>query len=111
MREQAPGEQWWWAVGGLATTIGVVSKVAPRRVTAVFGLPAAHLTGAADLGWRLFGVRTAVVGAGVLAGVPAARSVVVPVQLLDQVVFAHAAQTGGVPPPALPCSRRSPRPG
>lgn len=83
------------AVGGLALAIGATALVSPARLSSVYGLDPPN--GGAGLAWRMFGVRTALIGAAVLAGDPSARRAVLPVQLLDQAVFLHALLTGAVP--------------
>lgn len=85
----------WTAAGLLAALVGAAAVVRPAALTAAYGLPPA--TGPSALAWRLFGVRTLAVGVGVLRGEPAARAVVLPVQLLDQAVFVHALARGSVP--------------
>ena len=87
----------WTVVGTLATTIGTAAVVAPTALARAYGLPASAGSGGAGLAWRLFGVRTAVIGAAVLRGDASARAAVLPVQLADQVVFGHALLTGAVP--------------
>ena len=83
----------WTFAGALATTVGVAAALTPGTLTRAYGLPPES----APLAWRLFGIRTALIGAGVLRGDRSARAVVLPVQLLDQAVFAHALLTGAVP--------------
>jgi len=87
----------WNVAGTLATTIGAAALVAPGALARAYGLPESAGSGGAALGWRLFGVRTAVIGAAVLRGDASARAAVLPVQLADQVVFGHALLTGAVP--------------
>lgn len=87
----------WQVAGALACAVGVPAALAPSLLVRAYGLPAAGGTGGGALGWRMFGVRTAVIGAAVRQGDPSARAAVLPVQLLDQVVLAHALVTGSVP--------------
>jgi len=60
----------------------------PGTLSRAYGLPP-PVAGPA-LAWRLFGMRTALIGAAVLRGEPSARRAVLPIQLADEVVFAHA---------------------
>lgn len=87
----------WTAAGAVASAVGAAALVSPAALARVFGLPPSSGQGGAALGWRLFGVRTLVVGGAVLSGDPSARRAVLPVQLLDQAVFAHALATRAVP--------------
>ena len=87
----------WTVVGTVATAIGATALLSPGSLLRAYGLPPAAAAGGSGLAWRLFGVRTAVLGAAVLRGDAGARAAVLPVQLLDQVVFAHALLTHGVP--------------
>jgi hypothetical protein len=75
--------------------VGVAAAVAPERLASVFGLPPPD--GTAALAWRLFGIRTAVVGAGIVTGSADARRVLLPVQALDQAAFLAAGRTGAIP--------------
>jgi len=91
------GDEAYRAAGALALAVGVAATASPRRMLAGFGIPGREVTGAAALGWRMFGIRTAVVGGGIVAGDASARAVLLPVQLADQAVFAHALATRSVP--------------
>lgn len=86
----------WRGVGGLALAVGVAAAVAPDHAGRAFGIPSGQLVGPGVLGFRLFGVRTGVVAAAVLAGSVDARRAVVLVQLLDQLVFMHALRSGDI---------------
>jgi len=87
----------WTVAGTVATTIGAAALVAPAALVRTYGLPPSAGSGGAALGWRLFGVRTAVIGAAVLRGDASARAAVLSVQLADQVVLGHALLTGAAP--------------
>ena len=88
-------ERPWQAAGTGDVAVGLAAVLAPGRLASVFGLSPPD--GSAALGWRLFGIRTAVVGAGIVTGSADARSVLLPVQALDQAAFLAAALTGAVP--------------
>ena len=64
----------------------------------LFGVESGEVTGAASFGWRLFGVRTVAISAAALAGSRVAREAFLPVQLADQLVFAHALRSRSVAP-------------
>lgn len=85
----------WRAAGVAATGLGWSALVVPAQLSSAFGLPRPDSGG--RLAWRLFGVRTAVIGAAIVAGVPDARRALVPVQAMDQLVFAAAALSGDMP--------------
>lgn len=87
----------WTVVGTVATAVGAAALLSPGSLLQAYGLPPASTAGDSGLAWRLFGARTAVLGAAVLRGDACARAAVLPVQLLDQVVFAHALLTHAVP--------------
>jgi len=57
----------------IALVVGVAATASPRRLLRVFGIARPEVTGAAALGWRLFGVRTAAIGAAGDHGLPAPR--------------------------------------
>lgn len=90
-------EQLHRAAGAIALTVGVGTTLAPGLFLRPFGIPAADVTGAAQMGWRMFGIRTALIGAAAITGSTEARAAILPVQLADQLVFAHAARSGAVP--------------
>ena len=90
-------ESLWRAVAGIALSVGTGVALAPGRFARLYGLPTRAMTGTAAFGWRLFAVRTLVIGGAALAGSPAARAAFVPVQILDQLVFLHALATRSVP--------------
>ena len=89
-------ERAWQTVGAGAGAIGVAAVLSPTLLGRVFGLtePA---TGGGALAWRLFGVRTALIGVAAVRGSAQARRAVLPVQAADQLVFLHALVTGSVP--------------
>lgn len=82
----------------LALAVGAAATASPVTLLRPFGLR--DVDGAAALGWRLFGVRTAGIAAASLRGSRTAQAAFLPVQLADQAVFAHALRTGAVPPRA-----------
>lgn len=81
----------------VATAVGVAAALSPRLLLRLFGVPPAEVTGAAAFGWRLFAVRNLFVGGAALRGDRAARDLILPVQLVDQLVFQHAYRTRSVP--------------
>ncbi|HYP48110.1 MAG TPA: hypothetical protein VEQ61_05685 [Thermoleophilaceae bacterium] len=88
------------AARGMAAIGGAVasgSALSPRTFLRRFGLRGAEVTGAAELGWRLFAVRTAYLSALAASGDEAARRAFLPVQVLDQAVFWQAFATRSVP--------------
>lgn len=78
----------WQAVGAGASAVGVAAVLSPSLLGRVFGLTEAT-TGGAALAWRLFGVRTALIGVAAIRGSAPARRAVLPVQAADQLVFAR----------------------
>lgn len=85
----------WRAAGAAATGVGLAAALAPGRTTAAFGLSPSD--GSAALAWRMFGIRTAAVGLGIVVGSADARRLLLPVQALDQAAVLMAAATGAVP--------------
>jgi len=85
------------ASGAIASSVGLSAILSPRLLLRAFGIAPNDVTGAAAFGWRLFGVRTLAVGASAYRGDEAARAAILPVQIADQAVFAHALRTGAVP--------------
>jgi hypothetical protein len=81
----------------VAVVVGGAATASPRALLRVFGIAPREVTGAAALGWRLFGVRTAAIGAAAARGDERARAVFLPVQVADQAVFAYALRTRAVP--------------
>ena len=90
-------ETYWRATAAIALAVGVTAAFAPRVLARGYGLPQAEMTGSAQFGWRLFGVRTAIIGAAAFTGSHQARRVIVPVQILDQTIFAAALLPGSIP--------------
>lgn len=82
----------------IAGTVGLAS--APKAMLRVFGVNPHDVTGAAELGWRLFAVRTGYLAVLAAQGNTTARDAFLPVQVLDQVVFWHVFATRAVPPRA-----------
>lgn len=85
------------ATAGIALTVGAASALSPRAMLRLFGIAPREVTGAAAFGWRLFAVRTLFIGGAALSGDERARAAVLPVQIADQAVFAHAYRTRSVP--------------
>lgn len=90
-------EQLHRAAGAIALTVGVATALAPKPFLRPFGVAARDVTGVAELGWRLFGIRTALVGGAAIRGDAGARAAILPVQIADQLVFAQLARSGGLP--------------
>jgi len=88
------------AEAAIALAVGALMTLASKPTLRVFGVAGRDVTGAAELGWRLFGVRTVAVAIAALEGSDEARSAFLPIQIADQAVFAHARRTGAVPPRA-----------
>ena len=84
-------------MAAIAGGVAMASAVSPRTFLRIFGVPPEEVTGAAELGWRLFAVRTGYLGGLGMRGDPTARDAFLPVQLLDQAVFWHAFGTRSVP--------------
>lgn len=89
-------ERAWQSVGAGASVVGVAAVLSPTLLGRVFGLTE-PTTGGGSLAWRLFGVRTALIGVATVRGSAQARRAVLPVQAADQLVFLHALPTGSVP--------------
>jgi hypothetical protein len=81
----------------IALVAGGAAAASPRALLRVFGIAPREVTGAAALGWRLFGVRTAAIGAAAALGDERARAAFLPVQVADPAVFAHALRARAVP--------------
>lgn len=94
-RAQALGR----ASAGVGLTVGTAAAISPRTLLRLFGVDRREVTGAAAFGWRLFAVRTLYISLSALRGRRAATDAFLPVQILDQVVFAHAYRTRAVPRP------------
>ena len=82
----------------IALTVAALFTASPRLALKPFGVPDDEVTGVAVLGWRLFAVRTATIGAAAWRGDPSARRAFLPVQVADQAVFAAALRRGEVAP-------------
>ncbi len=102
-----PSETPHRALAGLALLIGAGAVLSPRALLRLYGVAPAAVTGPAAFGWRLFGVRTAAIALAALRGSPAARAAVLPIQLADQAVFAHAAATRALPGRTAPLAMAS----
>ena len=84
--------------GSLALTVGVGTAVSPRHFVRPFGIEPGQVTATAAWGWRMFGIRTALIGGLIVAGDPRARAAMIPVQVADQVTFVLAGrEPDGVP--------------
>lgn len=87
----------WVGVSAGAFAVGLGFALAPRRLARFYGIPAEAVTGATDFAFRLFAARNLVVGGAAAAGSDAARRMILPVQIVDQAIFLHAAMAGSVP--------------
>ncbi len=88
------------AMAGIGMAVAITSALSPRTFARAYGIPPSDMTGGGAFGWRLFAMRTAYLSARALAGDRAARDAFLPVQVLDQAVFAHALRTRAIPRPA-----------
>jgi len=77
--------------------IGAITVVTPESTRRLAGLEWARMTGPGFLGWRLFGLRQLLLGAGVASGVEPVRSANWILQPADLVVFARAYRSGSIP--------------
>lgn len=77
--------------------VGLAAAVAPTALQRAFGIPRSEVTGAGNLGWRLFAARNVYLTARALRGHPDGLAAYGPLQALDQVVFWHALATRSVP--------------
>ncbi len=91
------GEALQRGFGAIGWSIGAFAALAPRAFLRVYGMRDRDITGTAEFGWRLFGVRNLVISTAALRGDASARAAFLPVQIADQAVFAHALVTGSVP--------------
>ncbi|MFA9401203.1 MAG: hypothetical protein ACERKT_08860 [Acidobacteriota bacterium] len=98
-------EQLHRAAGGLATAVGITTTLAPGPFLRQFGIKSDQTTGTAVWGWRMFGIRTALIGGLIVSGNPAARAAMIPVQAADQVTFALAARDPEIPTQAVNLAR------
>jgi hypothetical protein len=85
------------AMAAIGAAVASAAAVSPRHFLRPFGVPEEEVTGAAELGWRLFAVRTAYISGRALSGDEEAVRAFLPVQVLDQAVFWHAFATRSVP--------------
>jgi hypothetical protein len=81
----------------IAAVVALGSAASPRQFLRPFGVDPADVTGAAELGWRLFAVRTGYLAVRAARGDASAQAAFLPVQALDQAVFWHAFATRSVP--------------
>lgn len=82
------------AIGG---TVATATALSPRTFLRLFGVAPEEVTGAAEMGWRLFAARTAYLSARAWSGDEAARDAFLPIQVLDQAVFWHAFANRSIP--------------
>jgi len=87
-------------VAGIGLAVGVGAAISPRTLLRVYGVDRREVTGAGAFGWRLFATRNLYLGTAALSGQRAARQAFLPVQILDQIVFALAYRTRAIPRPA-----------
>ncbi|WP_139980349.1 hypothetical protein [Nocardioides litoris] len=90
-------EQSQRAMVGVGGAVGLAAAVAPSLLQRSFGIPAADVTGANELGWRLFATRNLYLTARAATGDQAAIDAIGHLQALDQVVFWHAFARRSVP--------------
>lgn len=77
--------------------MGLAAAVSPRRLQRLFGVPDDAITGAGQLGWRLFAARNLYLTAQAVRGDRTALDAFGHLQPIDQVVFWHAFATRSVP--------------
>lgn len=82
------------ALGG---GIGAAAAIAPTLLQRTFGVPRADITGAGQLGWRLFAARNLYLSVRAAQGDATAMAAFGHLQALDQAVFWHAFATRSVP--------------
>lgn len=85
------------APAAIALAVGGLALVSPRSLLRLYGVDRRELTSAGAFGWRLFAVRNLVTGVSALRANEGARKLILPVQAVDQLVFAHAWKTRAVP--------------
>jgi hypothetical protein len=85
------------APAAIALAVGGLALASPRTLLRLYGVDRRELTGAGAFGWRLFAVRNLVTGVSALRANEGARRLILPVQAVDQLVFAHAWKTRAVP--------------
>lgn len=88
------------AMAAIGLAVAALSGLAPRTFARAYGIPPREMTGAGAFAWRLFAVRTAYLSVQALRGDERARAAFLPVQVLDQAVFADAFRTRAIPRPA-----------
>ncbi len=84
-------------MASIGLAVGGAAAASPETMLRLFGIDRREVTGAAAFGWRMFAVRTLVISLAAVRGSQAAREAFLPVQVLDQMVFAHAGRTGAIP--------------
>lgn len=82
------------ALGG---GVGVAAALSPALLQRAFGIPAGDITGAGQLGWRLFAARNLYLTLRAVRGDASAVAAFGQVQALDQAVFWHSFATRSVP--------------
>lgn len=87
------------ATAGIGLTVASGAAISPHRFLSLFGVNRHEVSGAAAFGWRMFAARTLYISVLALRGQRAARDAFLPIQILDQMVFAHALKTRAVPRP------------
>lgn len=87
-------------MAAVGLSVGLGAALSPESVARAYGIPRSEMTGAGAFGWRLFGVRTVYLSARVMRGDHGAARAFLPIQALDQIVFAHAYRTRAIPRPA-----------
>ena len=84
-------------MAALGSTVALGSMFAPARLLRLFGLPKRDASGAALLGWRLMGIRTATVSVLAARGDKTAQAVFLPVQVMDQAAWWWGYRRGQLP--------------
>jgi hypothetical protein len=98
--EPPSGESLARAMAAIALGVGVGAALSPRTLLRAYGVRPDELTPAGEFGWRLFAMRNLWMGGLALSGNETMRDAFLPIQVLDQAVFAHAFRTRAVPRPA-----------
>lgn len=90
-------EQIYRGVAGFALLIGVGALLFPRTLLRLYGVDPNELSGAGEMGWRLFAVRNIFTAAAAISGDQKARDTILALQAPDLVIFAHCFRTRSVP--------------
>jgi hypothetical protein len=93
-------EQLTRAMASIGLAVATGAALSPRALVRAYRIPAREMTGAGAFGWRMFAVRTGYLAVQAIRGDASARAAFLPIQVLDQLVFAHAFRTRSIPRPA-----------